>query len=41
MSSVTNTFRKLFPLWTLKVCPTKSGEIVHARAQVLIGSVTL
>src|SRR4051794_39062142 len=37
MSSCTNTFRNLFPLCTSKVCPTNSGMIVHARAQVLMG----
>src|ERR671913_262056 len=37
MSSCTNTLRNLFPLWTSNVCPTNSGMIVHARAQVLMG----
>src|SRR3954452_25021360 len=37
MSSCTNTFRNLLPLWTSNVCPTNSGVIVHARAQVRIG----
>src|SRR5688572_14285067 len=38
MSSVTNTFRCLLPLWTMNVCPTKSGMIVEDRAHVVIGS---
>src|SRR5438876_7621799 len=38
MSSVTNTFRNLLPLWTSNVRPTNSGTIVQRRAQVLIGS---
>ena len=37
MSSCTNTFRNLLPLWTSNVWPTNSGMIVHARAQVLMG----
>src|SRR5688500_18681882 len=37
MSSCTNTFRNLFPLCTSNVCPTNSGMMVHARAQVLMG----
>src|SRR5205809_1065787 len=37
MSSCTKTRRNLFPLCTSKVCPTNSGMIVHARAQVLRG----
>src|SRR4051812_14913170 len=38
MSSVTNTFRCVLPLWTIKVRPTNSGTSVQARAHVLIGS---
>ena len=38
MSSVTNTFMCSLPLCTMNVCPTNSGTIVQARAQVLIGS---
>ena len=38
MSSVTNTFKCVLPLWTMNVWPTNSGTIVQARAQVLIGS---
>jgi len=37
MFSVTNTELKIFPLWTRKVCPTKSGVIMERRDQVLIG----
>src|SRR4051794_1547297 len=37
MSSCTNTFRNLLPLWTSNVWPTNSGVIVHARAHVRIG----
>ena len=37
MFSVTKTGRCLLPLWTRKVCPTKSGVIVERRDQVLIG----
>src|SRR3954471_5504313 len=37
MSSCTNTRRNLLPLCTSNVCPTNSGMIVHARAQVLMG----
>src|SRR3954451_22761374 len=37
MSSCTNTRRNLFPLCTSNVCPTNSGMIVHARAQVFSG----
>src|SRR4029079_670472 len=37
MSSCTNTFRNLLPLCTSKVCPTNSGMMVQARAQVLMG----
>src|SRR5687768_7220062 len=37
MSSCTNTFRNLLPLCTSNVCPTNSGMMVHARAQVLMG----
>ena len=37
MSSVTNTFTCGFPLWTMKVKPTKSGVMVQERAQVVIG----
>ncbi len=38
MSSVTNTFKCILPLWTMNVWPTNSGMIVQARAQVVIGS---
>ena len=38
MSSVTNTFMCVLPLWTMNVWPTNSGMIVQARAQVVIGS---
>ena len=38
MSSVTNTFKCVLPLWTMNVWPTNSGMIVQARAQVVIGS---
>ena len=38
MSSVTNTFRWVLPLWTMKVWPMKSGTTVQARAQVVTGS---
>src|SRR4051812_16243748 len=37
MSSCTNTRRNLLPLCTSNVCPTNSGIMVHARAQVLMG----
>src|SRR5262245_59358631 len=38
MSSVTNTFTNVLPLWTRKLWFTNSGEIVDRRDQVLIGS---
>src|SRR5262249_11061856 len=38
MSSVTYSLMKARPLWIAKFLPTNSGTIVHARAQVLIGS---
>src|SRR5438874_3141278 len=37
MSSWMNTRMNLLPLCTSNVCPTNSGMIVHARAQVLMG----
>src|SRR3990167_2989488 len=37
ISSVTNTFMCCLPLWTMNVCPTNSGTMTHARAQVLTG----
>src|SRR5262245_30799822 len=40
MSSVTKTFKCVFPLWTMNVWPTHSGTIVQARAQVVTGSFT-
>ena len=38
MSSVTNTFKCVLPLWTMNVWPTNSGMIVQARAHVVIAS---
>src|SRR4051812_14521551 len=40
MFSVTKTEVKIFPLWTMKVCPTKSGVAIERRDQVLIGFFT-
>src|SRR5882762_3780337 len=37
MSSCTNTRMNLLPLCTSNVCPTNSGMIVQARAQVFMG----
>src|SRR4051794_4760243 len=37
MSSCTNTRMNLLPLCTSNVCPTNSGMIVQARAQVFSG----
>src|ERR1700750_2880150 len=37
MFSVTNTEIKVFPLWTMKVWPTKSGVTIERRAQVFTG----
>src|SRR5690606_17853894 len=36
MFSVMYTGMNLLPLWTASVCPTNSGEIVEARAHVLM-----
>src|SRR6185436_6600789 len=41
MFSVTKTGLKIFPLWTVKVRPTKSGVIIERRDQVLIGVLDL
>src|SRR5688572_14198862 len=40
MSSVTNTFKCVLPLWTMNVWPTNSGTMVQARAQVVTASFT-
>src|ERR1700686_825288 len=40
MFSVTNTEMKVFPLCTMKVCPTKSGVTIDRRAQVFTGFFT-
>src|SRR3954453_16282713 len=40
MFSVTKTEVKIFPLWTMKVWPTKSGVTIERRDQVLIGFFT-
>src|SRR5688572_25106631 len=40
MSSVTNTFKCVLPLWTMNVWPTNSGTIVQARAHVVTASFT-
>src|ERR1700716_2684760 len=40
MFSVTNTEIKVFPLCTMKVCPTKSGVTIERRAQVFTGFFT-
>src|SRR5204862_3701712 len=40
MFSVTNTETKVFPLCTMKVCPTKSGVTIERRAQVFTGFFT-
>src|ERR1700704_4625205 len=40
MFSVTNTEIKVFPLWTMKVWPTKSGVTIERRAQVFTGFFT-
>src|SRR5438067_4001606 len=40
MFSVTNTEVKVFPLCTMKVCPTKSGVTIERRAQVFTGFFT-
>ena len=37
MFSVTYTATNALPLWTLKVCPMKSGVMVERRDQVWIG----
>ena len=37
MFSVTKTDVNVFPLCTMKVCPTKSGVTIERRDQVLIG----
>src|SRR5262249_8591127 len=38
LSSVTYSLMNVLPLWMVKFLPMNSGTIVHARAQVLIGS---
>src|SRR5438874_5065029 len=40
MFSVTKTEIKVFPLCTMKVCPTKSGVTIERRAQVFTGFFT-